>query len=42
VTSWGDILLGELRMQRSFGKRLALLNQNLPSADEVFEAFGAS
>ncbi|NCW22617.1 MAG: hypothetical protein EBW45_00630, partial [Actinobacteria bacterium] len=42
VTSWGDIMLGELRMQRPFSKRLALLNQNLPTPDEVFEAFGTS
>jgi branched-subunit amino acid aminotransferase/4-amino-4-deoxychorismate lyase len=42
VTSWGEIVLGQLRMQRPFGKRLALLNQKLPSSDEVFEAFGAS
>jgi len=42
VTSWGDIILGELRMQRPFNKRLALLNQNLPTPDEVFEAFGTS
>ena len=42
VTSWGDTLLGELKMQRPFSKRLALLNQNLPTSDEVFEAFGTS
>ena len=41
VTSWGDIPLGELRMQRPFSKRLALLNEELPSPDQVFELFGA-
>jgi len=41
VTSWGDISLGELRMQRPFSKRLALLNEELPSPDQVFELFGA-
>ena len=41
VTSWGDIPLGELRMQRSFVKRLSMLNQELPTPDEIFENFGA-
>lgn len=40
VTSWGNIALGELKMQRPFSKRLALLNQGLPSPDQIFESFG--
>ena len=41
VTNWGEIALGELRMQSSFVKRLSMLNQELPSPDEIFEGFGA-
>ena len=41
VTSWGEIPLGELRMQRSFVKRLSMLNQELPTPDDIFESFGA-